>query len=135
MRRIILALSATALVAGCSSGFNHPVHEVTATLGSDHVQHVRVVTHSFWYEPNRIVVTAGTPVELTIHNHSWFVPHNFTCTEPEAGISVMAGVGIFHRTVIVSFTPTHEGEYEFRCHEDEHAKKGMKGTLVVKAGP
>ena len=53
--------------------------------GSDGVQHVRVTAHSFWFEPNRIVVKAGVPVELELHNGSLVVPHDFSCKAPEAG--------------------------------------------------
>ena len=95
------------------------------------VQHVRVVTHTFYFEPNRIVLKAGQPVELTVKNAAWFVPHNLTCNAKEAGIEVMADVGFFGGSRHTRFTPTKAGEYEFFCHEDAHAKKGMRGTFVV----
>ena len=132
-RRIVLVLLAAALIQGCSSGFNHPVREVTATVGQDNIQHVKIRTHSFWFDPNRVVVKAGSPVEIEVHNSAWFVPHNFTITAPEAEVTESADVGFFHRTKILRFTPTPPGEYEFFCHVDGHgSKKGMKGTLVVK---
>jgi plastocyanin len=119
------------LIAGCTSGIGRPVHEVTAHSDASGVQHVRVVTHTFYFEPNRIVLKAGQPVELTVKNGSWFVPHNLTCNAAGAGIQVMADVGFFGGSRHTRFTPTKPGEYEFFCHEDSHAKKGMKGTFVV----
>lgn len=131
MRQIVLAAGALALLAGCASGLGRPVHEVTADLGADQVQHVRVTTHSFYYEPARIVVRRGIPVELRIHNGAWFVPHNLTCKAPEAGIEIDRNVGMFRGSGTVRFTPTTTGEYHFGCGVDGHAKKGMTGTLVV----
>jgi len=107
------------------------VKEVTATVSADSVQHVRVVAHSYWFEPNRVVVKAGVPVELTIKNAAFMVPHNFTCTEPEADVIVSKDLGMFRGSKTVRFTPTTPGEYEFYCHVGSHAKKGMKGMLVV----
>lgn len=116
---------------GCSSGLNRPVQEVTAAAGLDSVQHVVVIAHSFWFEPNRIVVKAGKPVELVLKNRAFGVPHNLTCNEADAGILVSENVGLFKRSKTAHFTPTMPGEYEFFCHVDAHSKKGMKGTLVV----
>ncbi len=129
--RIIAGLGVVFLLTGCSSGFNHPVHEVTATTGTDHVQRIQVTTHSFWFEPNRLVVTRGVPVELTIRNGAFLVPHDFSCEAKEAGIDVDQRLGMFYGSKTVRFTPTRAGEYHFHCDVDSHAKKGMMGMLVV----
>lgn len=127
----VLGVIAIALAAGCSSGLNRPVTEVTATVGDDHVQRVRVTAHSFWFEPNRIVVRRGIPVELSLRNGAFLVPHDFSCHEVEAGIDVDQELGMFHRSKSARFTPTKVGEYPFHCDVDGHASKGMMGTLVV----
>ncbi len=124
---LVLAL----VLAGCSSGLKRPVQEVTAQPDAQGVQRVRVVAHTYWFEPNRIVVKAGAPVELTIHNGAFLVPHNFTCNAADAGVEVSEDLGMFHGTKVARFTPTKAGEYEFFCHVGSHAKHGMKGTLVV----
>jgi plastocyanin len=129
--RVIAGIAFVALLSGCSSGLNRPVKEVTATVGADQVQQVTVTTHSFWFEPNRIVVHAGKPVVLHVRNGSWIVPHNLTLTAPETDVTVSADVGFFGRSKTVRFTPTKTGEYHFGCHVDSHGKKGMRGTLVV----
>lgn len=134
MKRSIAIGIAALFIAGCSSGFNHPVREVTAEMGGDHVQRVRVTTHSFWFEPNRVVVKLGIPVELTIRNGAFFVPHDFSCEGKEAGFDIDEKVGMFHGSKVVRFTPTRAGEYPFHCDVDSHAKKGMMGALVV-TGP
>ena len=122
----------TALLAGCASGLHRPVSEVTATVGSDQVQRVRINTHSFYFEPNRIVVKRGVPVELTVKNGALFVPHNFSCHAQQAGIEADAGVGMFGGAKTLRFTPTTVGEFPFHCDVGDHAKKGMTGTLVVR---
>jgi plastocyanin len=110
------------------------VTEVTARTNSEGVQVVDVDVHSFYFKPNRIVVESGKPVELEVHFKSLFVPHTFTCGAADAGISVDRGAGFmsFNRTKHARFTPTKRGEYKFFCHVDGHAKKGMRGTIVVR---
>ena len=130
MRRTIALLFAVT-IAGCSSGLNRPVEEVTAKPESDGIQHVKITAHSFYFSPNRVVLKAGAPVELTIKNAAFGVPHNLTCFETDAGIELDAGLGMFRGQKKVKFTPTTPGEYAFYCHVDAHSKKGMKGTFVV----
>jgi plastocyanin len=130
MKRFAITLGLAALT-GCASGLNRPVREVTATTGPDRVQRVRVTAHSFWFDPARIVVKRGVPVELTVHNGAWLVPHDFSCRAPEAGIEADASLGMFHGTKRVRFTPTRDGEYRFFCDVDHHSRKGMVGKIVV----
>ena len=118
------------LLCGCSSGLNKPVHEVTAAT-ADSVQKVTIVAHTYWFDPNRVVLKAGREVELTAKNGAFLVPHNITCFEKDAGIEVSADLGMFHGSKRVKFTPTQPGEYEFFCHVGSHSKHGMKGTFVV----
>jgi len=132
---LLLLAFALALAAGCGkSGTNLPVSEMTARTDAHGVQVVDVDVHSFYFKPNRIVVDAGKPVDITLHFKSFFVPHNFTCHDPDAGISTTVGAGFmsFKRTKHVRFTPTKAGEYDFFCHVDGHAKKGMTGAIVVR---
>lgn len=131
MRTVALGLAVCALAAGCTSGLNRPIREVTAEVGADQVQHVTVTAHSFYFDPNRIVVKRGIPVELTVKNGALFVPHDFSCEAGEAGIAADARVGMFHGRKTVRFTPTQTGEFPFHCDVDGHAKKGMTGTIVV----
>ena len=119
------------VLAGCSSGLNKPVHEVTAAA-KDSVQHVTISAHTYWFDPNRVVLKAGVPVELTFKSAAFMVPHNLTCFEKDAGIEVSENLGMmFGRKKTVRFTPTQPGEYEFFCHVDSHSKHGMKGKFVV----
>lgn len=126
-----IALTLVSLAAGCTSGLGRPVTSLEAKLDSQGVQRVEVALHSFYFEPSRIVVHANHPVVLELKNHSWLVPHNFTIIDPDAAVNQSLGPFGGHT---VRFTPTKAGEYEFFCHKGSHAKKGMKGTLVVLPG-
>ncbi len=126
-----IALSLALLAAlsfGCASGGPRPVQTLELSADASGVQRAKIELHSFYFEPNRIVVHAGRPVELTLHNHSLVVPHNFSISD--STISLSQGVGR-KRTHVVRFTPKNPGEYGFFCHVGSHAKKGMRGVLVV----
>lgn len=116
------------LAAGCASGLRREGSSVSAVTGTDGIQRVAVDFHSFYFEPSRIVVHRGRPVELVVRNRSLIVPHNFTIADSALSVSVNKWGPGSRR---VRFTPEVAGEYEFRCHVDHHAKKGMVGTLVV----
>ena len=119
---------------GCgTSGAKLPVNEVTAKTDSSGVQVVEIEAHSFYFKPNRVVVQAGKPVEMTIRFKSFFTPHNMTCEYADAGITIdkSAGFMSFKKTKEIRFTPTKPGEYAFYCGVGSHMMKGMKGTLVV----
>lgn len=128
MNRLALLAILTFFLAGCSSGLDRPVDSVDATMDADGVQRVKVDMHSYYFEPNRIVVHKAKPVELILHNSSHIVPHNFTIVG--GGINVNESKWGWGSTK-VQFTPETPGEYQFFCHKDSHAKKGMVGTLVV----
>ncbi len=133
-RHLLVALGIV-LVSGCgTAGTKLPVSEVTAKTDAHGVQVVDVDVHSFYFKPNRIVVDAGKPVDIELHFKSFFVPHNFTCVDEDAGLTASVGAGFmsFKRTKHVRFTPKKAGEYEFFCHVGSHHKKGMEGTLVVR---
>ena len=124
------------VLAGCGGtpGSKVGVNEVTARTGADGVQTVDIEVHSFYFKPNRIVVEAGKPVELTLKFKSLFAPHNMTCEHLDAGISIDKSKGIisFSPTKHVRFTPAKPGEYEFFCGVGSHMMKGMTGTIVVR---
>ena len=136
--RTLRALGAAlVLVAGTgcgTSGHEIGIREATARTGSDGVQLVDVDVHSYYFDPNRILVEAGRPVELVLHFKPIVTPHNLTCEHPEAGISIDKSIGIisFDHTKNVRFTPIKPGTYEFFCGVGGHAKKGMTGTIVVR---
>jgi len=97
------------------------------------------------YTPDRIVVPAGVPVTIVLHNgdpidHEWILgdaathERHRTGTEPVHGsrpteLSIPAGTS---RTTTVTFaTP---GTYLYICHLPGHEAYGMVGTLEVTGG-
>ena len=127
----VAVLLAAVSYAGCAATLDHPHHTLASTASPDGVQHVTITTHSFWYEPDRVEVKAGVPVELRLSNGSMIVPHNMTCLAPDAGITIDRGVGLLHGGATLRFTPTTPGTYQFFCDKSGHAKKGMTGEIVV----
>ena len=131
--RVVAAILGISL-AGCgTSGAKLPVSEVTAKADAAGVQKVTVEAHSYYFKPNRIIVKANQPVDMTIEFKSFFTPHNLTCSQADAGITIdkSAGFMSFKKTKHVTFTPTVPGEYAFHCGVGSHMMKGMTGTLVV----
>jgi len=127
MKRFITILTFAALAA-CTKGTDRPPVSQNVGLADDGVQRVNVEMHSYYFEPDRIVVKRDIPVEIVLSNSSKVVPHNFTLNG--AGVHVSEDKwGFGHETV--RFTPTETGEFKFVCHKGDHAEKGMVGTLVV----
>ena len=83
-------LLCTLLLVSCTSGLKRPVVSYEASPDTSGVQHVTLHMHSFYFEPNRIVVHAGKPVEFKLMNHSLFVPHNFTVIDSDMTASKSA---------------------------------------------
>ena len=125
--RWIRQLAWVLLLGGCASGLNRPIVTVRAKPDAQGLQRVIVHMHSFYFEPNRIEVRANHPVELEVQNKARFVPHEFMIDDPTLHVRARAWLG----SARVRFTPTKAGTYQFMCHVDGHAKKGMTGTLVV----
>ena len=132
---MLVATALTVGLVGCgTSGTKIGVREATAHADSDGIQRVDVNVHSFYFDPNRITVDAGKPVDLTLHFKPIMTPHNMTCDAKDAGIEIDKSIGIisFSHAKHVRFTPTKAGEYPFYCGVDSHMKKGMTGTIVVR---
>jgi plastocyanin domain-containing protein len=118
---------------GCGTpGKNLPVSEGTAIMTAGQIQEIKVQLHDFYFKPNRINVIVDVPVRLIVTNETIIVPHNFSLIAPGAGLDIVKDVGA-SRTVVIEFTPTRPGEYQFFCDKDKHMKKGMTGILVVRS--
>jgi len=127
MRKAILLL-VVGVLGACTSGTDRPVVNAEAKTDTDGVQRIELDMHSYYFEPNRITVHAGKPVEIVLHNCSHIVPHNFTIAQGDLNVSESKWGWGSDR---VRFTPAQSGEYRFFCHKNGHEKKGMVGTLVV----
>ncbi len=105
-----------------------------ATVDSDGVQRVRIVGGEYFFKPNRVVVKANVPVELSASRESGIVPHSLVIQAPEAGITVDVDLSTEVRKL--TFTPTAPGTYPFYCKNKllffkSHRERGQEGVLEV----
>ena len=84
-----------------------------------------IICRKSFYTPNQITVKKGEKVKITLK--SMDVTHGFAIDELNIATEVAPGP-----PVVVEFTPTKAGKFEFycvvRCGKD-HLK--MRGTLIV----
>lgn len=122
-------------VAVCLADASVPGETVyRATPAADGVQHVRIEGGAYFFEPNRVIVKAGVPVELTVSVGRSVIPHTFVIEAPEAGIVVDETLSSQPKRI--RFTPTAVGRYPFYCRNrllflETHRDKGMEGVLEV----
>ena len=101
---------------------------------ADGVQRIRVISGSYFFKPDRIVVKANVPVELLASRESGITPHNLVIQAAEAGVSIDEELGTDPKKI--SFTPRKPGKYAFYCSKKlpfmaGHREKGMEGVLEV----
>src|SRR6185295_9505565 len=101
---------------------------------ADGVQRIRLVSGSYFFKPDRIVVKANMPVELLVSRESGITPHNLVIRAPEAGVVVDEELATDPKKI--AFTPTKAGKYPFYCSKKlpfmaGHREKGMEGVLEV----
>jgi plastocyanin domain-containing protein len=121
--------------AACHAGVSPPDETVyRASRAADGVQHVRIEGGAYFFKPNRVVVKANVPVELSVGVGRSLIPHTFVIQAPEAGIVVDESLSSPPRSI--RFTPTTPGSYPFYCKNrllffESHREKGMEGVLEV----
>ncbi len=110
-------------------------------------QTVTLRLSEYKYDPARVEIQNGKPVELRLIN-SGKVLHEFVTdmladvtVDLETGgtVALVRGVEELEipagATVVLRFTPQKTGEFTFRCDAEEpvsHYEKGMKGALIVR---
>ena len=105
----------------------------TATVDKDDVQHVRIIGGSYFFNPNRIIVKKGIPVELSASKEQGMAPHSIVANAPEAGIVFDESLNGNPKTI--TFTATATGEYVFYCKNKlpffpSHREKDRKSTRL-----
>jgi plastocyanin len=105
-----------------------------ASRAADGVQHVRIEGGAHFFEPKRVIVKSGVPVELTVSVGRSVIPHTFVIQAPEAGMVVDESLSSEPKPI--RFTPTVVGSYPFYCRNrllffESHREKGMEGVLEV----
>jgi uncharacterized cupredoxin-like copper-binding protein len=136
---VVLLLFAGSLVA-CGGGVEVPGE-----------QEITLTARDIEFGTERIEVTAGIPVALTLVNegaldHDFSIVHiplagdvtgddledmddhamTMDAEELDVHISVAPG-----QSATITFTPSEPGEYEYTCTVAGHEESGMTGTLVV----
>lgn len=87
---------------------------------------IEVVAHKYAFEPSRIEVRAGEPVEITFRSTD--TKHGFACKD----LGLAKVVFTKDEPATVTFTPDRPGTYRFKCARFcglGHPK--MKGEIVV----
>jgi len=126
------ALFLVALFAASSAFAQEPASPVKPD--ADGVQRVRIMSGSYFFKPDRIVVKVNVPVELLVSRESGITPHNFVLRAEEAGVTVEEDLGTEPKKI--AFTAKKPGKYPFYCSKKlpfvaGHREKGMEGTLEV----
>jgi plastocyanin len=128
MKRILSSLALILLLGCASSGNERPVVSERVSPDANGIQRVKITMHNYYFEPNRITVESGKPVELVLTNSDHVVPHNFSIHE--GGLNISEDKWGFGNDT-VRFTPSETGEFTFYCNKGDHAEEGMVGTLIV----
>ncbi len=106
-----------------------PVLAATASLllaAPGEPRRIEVVAHKYAFEPAKIEVKAGEPVEITFRSTD--TKHGFVCKE----LGLAKVVFTKDEPATVTFTPEKPGTYHFKCARFcglGHPK--MKGEIVV----
>ena len=127
---LLAAACLAAALSGCAtSGVDRlPSLGVAELTGETQVAQVKL--ESFYFEPSRLMVRVGVPVRLILDNTTLLTGHDFSIFAPDADLELDAYVPA-RQQVTIQFVPEKVGEYRFYCNIDDHAEKGMVGTLVV----
>jgi heme/copper-type cytochrome/quinol oxidase subunit 2 len=89
-------------------------------------QKVTISAHKFAFQPDRIEVKAGQPVEISLVSED--TKHGFSCK----GLGVDGVVFDKKHPGTVTFTPAKAGTYPFKCaHFCGLGHSKMKGEIVV----
>lgn len=128
-----MLLAAAVLVVGLS-GCATPGTGRLPSLGvaelTGNVQVARLKLESYYFEPNRLMVKVGVPVRLILDNSTLLAGHDFSLFAPDANLELDVYVPA-RQQVTVQFVAEKVGEYRYYCNIDDHAERGMAGTLVV----
>jgi plastocyanin len=123
-----------AWVAAVAAGEPVPAEPYHATIGSDGVQHVRIVGGDYFFKPSHVIVKVNMPVEFSVNVEKGIAPHSLVIKAPEAGISVDEDLSTDVKTI--RFTASATGKYSYYCKNKllffkSHQERGMEGVIEV----
>ncbi len=99
---------------------------VAAVTGAQEPRKITVVARKYEFQPRRIELKAGEPVEITFESED--TKHGFSCKELKLDKVTFSK----DHPQSITFTPAKGGTYEFRCARFcglGHRK--MRGEIVV----
>ena len=104
-------------------------------MDRDGVQRVRLVAGDYCFRPNRIVLKANVPAEITVSAERGCVPRDIVLSAPQAGMTIDAPLPDAPRTI--RFTPTAPGTYAFYSSNrlpffNSHRERGMEGVIELR---
>ncbi|MDN3520664.1 hypothetical protein [Halomonas ramblicola] len=105
-----------------------------ARLDPDGVQRLSMVGSNYRFQPDRLQVRVGVPVELEIRRSTRLTPHDLVIRDARMRLDIE--VDLRREARIVRFTPEVTGRVVFYCDErllffPSHRDRGMWGVLEV----
>lgn len=129
---------AAMLLSWPNTGFsqNQDDEPLVLSVSEDGVQRATIRMESYVFAPSKLQVSAGTPVELTLVNESFLVPHNFILDNPQTGTHVEQEIE-WDEEATIQFTLPQPGIYQFYCDKQllfmpSHREEGMEGSIEAK---
>lgn len=127
-------LVVAALIALATTEARADTEPYVATVGSDGAQRVHLVGGSYFFEPERIQVKAGVPVELVVSREPGLAPHDLVIQSQAMGLDIEEELE--REEKVIRFTPEVPGRVVFYCDKKllffpSHRNRGMSGVLEV----
>jgi plastocyanin len=125
MRRLAVPCTVLVLLAGCGGSDQKSTGSTTVRAGGT----VPITADEYSFDPGTIVVQGSGTLTIRLRN-AGSLPHDIRVRRRgrDAGGTPSFEPGRTE-TARVSLTP---GTYQLLCTVGDHAKLGMRGTLVVK---
>lgn len=107
---------------------------IMARLDPDGVQRLSMVGSNYHFQPDRLQVRVGVPVELEVRRSTRLTPHDLVIRDARMGLDIE--VDLSREAQVVRFTPEVTGRVVFYCDErllffPSHRDRGMWGVLEV----
>jgi plastocyanin len=131
VRRLVIALAAVLVLAGCSTGASG----ATATSGGPpcvpHGTVLHVIAQNIAFNVTCLAAPAGKPFEIVFDNRDRGIPHNVAIYTTGVNRKVLFRGKVFDGPAIVTYhvPALPAGTYLFQC--DVHFDV-MRGTFVVR---
>jgi plastocyanin len=97
------------------------------------IQRFELHLESYDFSPSSLEVKVDMPIEITLINDSFLVPHNFVLETTEKKVYLERNV-VAGEQAVIRFTLTQPGVYYFYCDKQllffpSHREEGMTGSI------